>query len=84
MKYFYSALILISGLAALVGFATLIGWISAELHNFEGALGDKYIWYRKFKDVMGEKILPWAFAVIIIVVFFALLVLSYFEILKDF
>ena len=78
MKYIYAFLILIGGVAGLLGLVILFIWLADKIKEWEFNIERKHKKYRHFK----EKVLPVMVGILILCVFLIGLTSTYFVILE--
>jgi hypothetical protein len=82
MKYLYSFLILIGGVAGFIGIVFLGCLIFEKIKLWYWDFEKKHQTYYKVKNYIGNKIMPWVVGTIMIVLFLVGLVAGYFMILE--
>jgi len=78
MKYIWAFLILMSGLAGIVGLTFSVLYIGDKIKGLEFNLDRKYEKYRHFKENIG----PWIFMVVFSCILIASLVAIYLQIVE--
>lgn len=78
MKYIVSFLILIGGMAGLIGIVFFVSFAGDKIKEWEWNLDRKY---KKYHDIKN-KFIPWVFAIFMLCVLLASLTAMYLEILK--